>query len=210
MLSLGSPALIIDLRDNGGGLGVSPLYMAGSFYDEPFELFRTELINEQGVGVDIGGDDVVPGTVQWDLPVAVLIDDGCASACELMTAAIAENPDHLIVGYTPTAGVEASVFLWNLPGDIPFQAPYQRLMRDGEIYLEGAGVPPNVEVPATIDNLLDPDDEVIEAAEEALVPQIQEAAEAAATPAPGATPSEATPVTEELPATPPVLATPTG
>jgi hypothetical protein len=83
-------------------------------------------------------------------------------------------------------------------------------MRDGEIYLEGAGVPPNVEVPATIDNLLDPDDEVIEAAEEALVPQIQEAAEAAATPASGATPSEATPVTEELPATPPVLATPTG
>jgi C-terminal processing protease CtpA/Prc len=210
MLSLGAPALIIDLRDNGGGLGVSPLYMAGSFYDEPFELFRTELINEQGVGVDIGGDDVVPGTVQWDLPVAVLIDDGCASACELMTAAIAENPDHLIVGYTPTAGVEASVFLWNLPGDIPFQAPYQRLVRDGKIYLEGTGVPPNVEVPATIDNLLDPDDEVIEAAEEALVPQIEEVAEAAATPAPGATPSDATPVTEELPATPPVLATPTG
>ncbi len=210
LLSLGAPALIIDVRDNGGGLGVTPLYVAGSFYDEPFELFRNELINEQGASVDIGGEDVVPTAVQWDLPVAVLVDDGCASACELFAAAMAENPDHLIVGYTPTAGVEASVFFWNLPGDVPFQAPVHRLVRDGEIYLEGTGVPPNVEVPSTAENLLNPDDEVIEAAEVALGPQIEAAAQAAATPAPGATPLDTTPVTEGLPASPPALATPTG
>lgn len=205
----GATGLIIDLRDNGGGLGFSALYMAGSFYDAPFELFRNEFIDEQGVSIDIGGDEVEPTPVQWDLPVAVLVDDGCASACEIFAAAMAENPDHLIVGYTPTAGVEASVFFWNLPGDVSFQAPVGRLVRNGQVFLEGTGVPPNVAVPATADNLLNPADEVLAAAETALGPQIEAAAQAAASPAPDATPSGGTPVALGTPAADGTLATPT-
>ncbi len=194
LLSQGATSLIIDVRDNGGGFGISALYLAGSFYDAPFELFRSELIDEQGVSVDIGGQEVVPTAVQWDLPVAVVIDDGCASACEIFAAAMAENPDHLIVGYTPTAGVEAAVYLWNLPGDVSFQASVGRPVRNGQVFLEGTGVPPSVEVPATAENLLDPADELIAAAEEALALRIEAAAQAAASPVPGATPDGATPV----------------
>ena len=51
---------------------------------------------------------------------------------------------------------------------MPFQASVGRLVRDGEIYLEGVGIPPNVEVPATPENLLNPADEVLLAAEAAL------------------------------------------
>jgi C-terminal processing protease CtpA/Prc len=165
---LGVPALIVDLRDNGGGVGATPLYFAGSFFTTPFELFRTELIDEQGVSVDVGGEEVRPSPVQWDRPVAVLIDEGCASACEIFVAAMAEKSDHLIVGYTATAGIEASVHYWALPGGVGFQASIGRLVRDGEVFLEGRGVPPNVVVPATVENLLDPADEVLRSAEEAL------------------------------------------
>jgi C-terminal processing protease CtpA/Prc len=207
MLAAGATALIVDVRDNGGGLGGTPLYFAGSFYDAPFELYRTEFIDESGASIDIGGDEVVPSPVRWDLPVAVLVDDGCASACEIFAAAMAEAPDHLIVGYTPSAGVEASVYFWNLPGDVGFQASVGRLVRDGQVFLEGTGVPPTVRVPATAENLLDPGDEVLAAAEEALGPAIEAAlagaaGEGAATPAaeaspvatPGATPAaDATP-----------------
>ena len=201
MLSVGATALIIDVRDNGGGLGATPLYFAGSFYDESFELYRNEFIDEQGVAVDTGGDEVEPSPVQWDLPVAVLIDDACASACELFAAAMAEDPDHLIVGYTPTAGIEASVYFWNLPGDVPFQASVGRLVRDGEIYLEGVGVPPNVEVPANAENLLNPEDEVLLAAEEALGPRIEadSADEGGTTPAAEATPGDPVPAADATP-----------
>jgi C-terminal processing protease CtpA/Prc len=210
LLSLGVPGLIIDVRDNGGGLGSNPLYLAGSFYDEPFELNRSELIDENGVSVDIGSDEVVPSPVQWDFPVAVLVDDGCASACEIFAAAMAEDPDHLIVGYTPTAGTEAGVYFWNLPGDVPFQAPIQRLVRDGEVYLEGTGVPPNVKIPATADNLLNPGDEILETAQTELAPQIEAALEALATPEGGATPAVATPTIDGTPVDEPISATPTG
>jgi carboxyl-terminal processing protease len=202
--ALGAPALILDLRDNGGGLGETPLILAGSFYDKEFELDRMELINEQGKSVDVGADDVVPSPLQWDMPVAVLIDSDCASACEIFAAAIAKNPNNLIVGYTPTAGVEAGVFSWNLPGNVYFQAPIERLVHDGQVFLEGTGVPPNVTVPATADNLLNPGDEVLAAAETALGPVIA-AAQATPEASPGASPvGEGTPV-----GTPVGIATPT-
>jgi C-terminal processing protease CtpA/Prc len=206
LTELGALGLIIDVRDNGGGLGNISLRLAGSFYDEPFELNRTLYIDEQGNSIDIGGESVVPTEVQWDAPVAVLVDESCASACEIFSAAMAEDPDHLIVGYTPTAGVEAEVYFWSLPGDISFQASVGRLERDGELFVEGVGVPPNVPVEWTEENLLNPEDEVLQIAQDALSPLIQEylaelEAEAAATP-------EASPVAASPEASPAVDATP--
>jgi C-terminal processing protease CtpA/Prc len=166
--TLGTPALILDMRDNPGGLGETATILAGSFYDQRFELARLEFINAEGESVDVGADEVVPAPVQWDLPVAVLIDADCVSACEIFVAAMAEDPNHIIVGYTSTAGVEAGIYAWNLPGEIYFQASIQRIVRNGEVFIEGEGVPPTFEVPATEENLLNPEDEVLLTAEEAL------------------------------------------
>jgi len=168
------PGLIIDVRDNGGGQGSSARYLAGSFAPEPFVLYREEIINAEGESVTTDTRQVTPSPVQWELPVAVLINSSCASACEIFTAAMVESGNSLIVGYTPTAGVEGGVYFWNLPGDVPFQATLVRLVRDGEIFLEGTGVPPTVRVPATVENLLDPGDEVLRTAEEALEPHLRE------------------------------------
>jgi C-terminal processing protease CtpA/Prc len=182
--ALGAPALIIDMRDNPGGLGETSTLLAGSFYDQEFELDRLEFINAKGDSVDVGADDVIPAPVQWDMPVAVLIDADCVSACEIFVAALAENTQNLIVGYTPTGGVEAGIYSWNLPGDIYFQAPIESITRNGEVFIEGTGVAPNVEVPATSENLLNSDDEVLLTAEDAL----NSAIAAAGTPVPEGTP----------------------
>ena len=58
-------------------------------------------------------------------------------------------------------------------------------MRNGEVFIEGEGVAPNVEVPATAENLLDPEDEVLLIAEDAL----NSAIASAGTPIAGATPA---------------------
>ena len=152
---LGVPALIVDVRLNGGGSGQTALSFAGSFYDQPFVLNEAIMIDEAGTTIALGEERVTPSPVQWTRPVAVLINPGCASACEIFAAAMAHDPRHLIVGRTPSAGVEAGVLPWLLPDGLYFQAPVLALRNpDGSIFLEGVGVIPNVPVPNTPENLL--------------------------------------------------------
>jgi len=88
-------------------------------------------------------------------PVAVLIDERCASACELFAAAIAFDPTHVIVGCTPTAGAEGGVIPWVLRDNLDFQALVIGFQHpDGRIFREGVGVVPNVKVPNTPESLV--------------------------------------------------------
>jgi C-terminal processing protease CtpA/Prc len=149
------PGLIVDMRGNAGGWGFLSLYFAGSFYDEPFVLNQAFVSDETGRELLVGEDRVEPSPVQWGKPVAVIVNPGCASACEIFAAAMAHNPFNLIVGRTPTAGVEAGVLPWLLPDDLYFQAPVIAFKNaDGTIFLEGVGVIPNVPVPNTPENLV--------------------------------------------------------
>ena len=169
----GVPALIVDARQNGGGSGLLSQYFAGSFYTTGFVEDKTLEADKNGKFVEVGADHVDPAPVQWTKPVAVLVGPACFSACEIFAGAMAHNPDNLIVGRYPTAGVEAGVEPWTLPGGIYFQAPVQRLVDTaGNIFLEGVGVKPNVKVPVTVQSLLSTDDPDIPAAEKALQAKI--------------------------------------
>jgi len=161
----GVPALIVDVRGNAGGAGLLATYFAGAFTGEPFDLAEQRFADPSGELVFSGTLDVEPTPTGWEKPVAVLVDGGCASACEIFAAAVAHDPAHLIVGETPTAGVMASVFPWELPGGIQLQAPLGRMDAGGEIFVEGRGVAPTVDVPVTVEGLTSGEDGVLAAAE---------------------------------------------
>ncbi len=167
---LNAPALIVDVRGNGGGAGGLATYFAGAFTGEPFALADAYFADETGTLVYAGTTTVDPTPLRWDKPVAVLIDQGCASACEIFAAAVARDPAALLVGQYPTAGVEGAVYPWNLPGDLYFQAPLGLYQVNGEIFIEGTGVPPTLDVPVTTENLISGDDVVLAAAQDALRP----------------------------------------
>jgi C-terminal processing protease CtpA/Prc len=174
MIELDVPALVLDVRGNGGGWGQMATYFAGSFTDERFVLARQYAADGDGDFQPAGSTVVEPSPIQWDRPVAVLIDERCASACEIFSAAMAfapaGNADRLVVGHTPTAGVEAGVLPWTLPDGLYFQASIFLMLDDeGEVFVEGVGVPPTIDVPVTAGSLLSVEDEVLHAAEEALV-----------------------------------------
>jgi C-terminal processing protease CtpA/Prc len=161
LLDFNPSGLIVDVRSNPGGSGTVAQQFAGSFYERSFTLGDNELRDADGA-VSSFPITVDPGAVQWNgTPVAILIDQHCASACEIFSAAMAHDEQHMIVGYTPTAGILAAIGAWNLPGDVYFQASIIGVLRDGKPMLEGVGQPPTVLVPMTAANLLNPDDTIL-------------------------------------------------
>ena len=80
----------------------------------------------------------------------LLVDQACASACEIESYGFSQVPGMVVVGQYPTSGIEAEVsrgqFL--LPEGMSLQMPTGRfVLPDGSIFLEGKGVQPTERVP---------------------------------------------------------------
>ena len=103
--------------------------------------------------------------------VAILVGQNCASACEIEAYGFSQVPSTIVVGYYPTAGMEAEVARgqFNLPEGMSLQISTGRFVNpDGSIFLEGTGVQPTIQVPVTEENLLSEEDVELKAAEDAL------------------------------------------
>ncbi len=161
--------IVVDVRANGGGLAMLGFYASATFAEETFTLDTAFIANTDGEFVDSGNEVVPVSDIHWDGGVAVLVDDDCASACEQFAATMdaIKRDDIVIVGNTPSAGVYAAIASWTLPDGLAFQAPFIRYEDHGKIFLEGQGVEPDVDVPVTRDSLLSPEDDVLDAGEDA-------------------------------------------
>ncbi|MBK8135476.1 MAG: hypothetical protein IPK52_06495 [Chloroflexi bacterium] len=84
-------ALVLDLRNNGGGLLQEALTVAGEFVDG-----ETLLIERRRDGETLYNDK--PGGVLVDLPVVVLVNGGTASASEVVAGAIVDYERGILIG----------------------------------------------------------------------------------------------------------------
>ncbi len=166
-------AVIIDLRLNSGG---SPLGLAGFFTINPIPLAQLEYYSEKTGRFEPEGTpaQVYPFQNQYRFEkMALLVDQGCFSACEIEAYAFSQLPDILVVGQYPTAGVEAEVARgqFHLPETMTLQVPTGRyVLPDGSLFLEGSGVAPTLRVPIDRQNVLSDEDVVLQAAIQALSP----------------------------------------
>lgn len=157
--------LIIDLRANSGGANLG---LAGFLTDEEIVLGQLEYYS------DVTGkfeairppDRVEPNEKQYRFrKMFLLVDEACASACELEAYGFSQVPGMVVVGHTPTAGVEAEVARgqFKLPEDMTLQIPTGRfVLPDGSIFLEGKGVEPDERVPVNEDTVLNQQDPVLQ------------------------------------------------
>ena len=141
--------LILDLRENYGG---APIGIAGLFTDQKIELANLEYYKEQTGQFEI--ESVMtfsPYPQQFHFgKMVTLIGPNCYSACELEAYGLSQVPGMEVIGFYPTAGVEADVSrgTFVLPEDILLEVPTGRLtMDDGSLFLEGQGVQPSIRVP---------------------------------------------------------------
>ena len=162
------------MRQNPGG---APLGLAGFFTDQEITLGQLEYYSDKTGDFQPENEPDVfrPNENQYHFDkLAVLVGPACASACELEAYGFSQLPGAMVVGFYPTAGVEAEVARgqFKLPEAIDMQIPTGRFVRpDGSLFLEGQGVPTTIQVPLTPETLLAPagDDVVLRYAEDAVL-----------------------------------------
>ncbi|MEO1645050.1 MAG: S41 family peptidase, partial [Chloroflexota bacterium] len=164
------PAIVIDMRNNGGGRGFLADQMAAYFFDEALMLGNAGAYDES-IGeffFDPESEDlfILPAEdLRYDGEIVVLVSPNCASACEFFSYNMTIQDRATIIGQYPSAGLGGGVEQFFMPDNITIQMTASRAVDpNGDIHIEGIGVVPDVRVPVTIDTLFSDEDVVLQAA----------------------------------------------
>lgn len=138
--SHGYGALVIDLRSNPGGLLNAVVAVADLFFDGGMIVETRGRVPGENTSFTAN-----PGkTVDDDIAVAVLINDGSASAAEILAAALKDRDRATLFGST-TYG-KGSVQQVRRLGDAGFRLTMSRYYTPAGTSIDRAGIRPDVEV----------------------------------------------------------------
>ncbi|MEW6718613.1 MAG: S41 family peptidase [Chloroflexota bacterium] len=143
LLSQEPIGLILDLRNNGGGYLDSAIEVASEFISEGVILYE-----EFGDGKR-ETFTALQGGLATDIPMIVLVNEGSASASEIVAGAIQDHERGLLVGTTTfgKASVQNWIPLRNDQGAV--RVTIARWLTPNEHIIQDVGLKPDVEVPYT-------------------------------------------------------------
>lgn len=151
----GAESFVFDLRYNPGGLLDSALYISNMFLKDGQAMMQIEDNFTQPEIYAANDEDY--GSFQVDEPYVVLIDEGSASASEILAAAIQENTDNLLVGETTFGkGTVQNLTASSIYGEL--KLTIAKWLTPGGEWIHDVGIVPDEEVsthPATTALLLD-------------------------------------------------------
>ncbi|MFH0944826.1 MAG: S41 family peptidase [Planctomycetota bacterium] len=145
---LDAPALILDMRANGGGAEQNGTTLAGTFASEPVVYARRSIRSgPKPTDLSTPRDSVLSPRkgVHYDGPVVVLTGPVCMSSGEGMVLALAACPRVTLIGQ-PTRGASANPQPFDLPNGVRVWIPSWVAMDAGGTVIEGVGVQPDVKV----------------------------------------------------------------
>jgi carboxyl-terminal processing protease len=92
LLDQGAEGIVLDLRGNGGGLLSEAVLVASVFIEDG------EIVSVRGRARPERVEDAEGEAIDEDVPVAVLVDGGSASASEIVTGALRDRDRATVVG----------------------------------------------------------------------------------------------------------------
>jgi carboxyl-terminal processing protease len=171
----GAKGLILDLRDNPGGLLEQAVQAASIFIPSGV------IVSTRGRAQPTTTYDATGNAISSAIPMAVLVDRGTASSAEIVTAALQDHKRATVIGtHTYGKGVFQQIFPLSWGGGLDitvgeFFTPNGRNLGGagvaaGRSVKEGAGVTPNIYVK---DNPKKPGSEVLKVAERTLAGKLK-------------------------------------
>ena len=162
------PALILDVRENGGGS--TPSRLTRALMDRPYRWYGES--TPLTPGLPSLRDRVPRAQLRWESPlqepdtsayrgrVVLLVDGGCFSACEDFVVYFKGNGRAQLVGDTTGGSSGQPVFPALGHGLIAGVSSKREYLPDGRP-LEGNGIPPDVVVPQSVRDVREGRDPVL-------------------------------------------------
>ena len=140
--SQGMEALVLDLRNNGGGTVNSAQLVANFFLDDGDTVMFTSFKD----GSPRSGYETVASdqTRKYRMPIVVIVNAGSASASEILSAALQENGKAVVIGQqTFGKGVMQEMLPWQ-DGYIRYTSSHYQTPEGNDI--DGEGITPDIVV----------------------------------------------------------------
>jgi carboxyl-terminal processing protease len=138
LIDNGARGIILDLRDDGGGLFQEAIHVASVF----IENGKIVTYKEQGAA---GQDYNAEGNAFAHIPLVVLVNGGTASSSEIVTGALQDRHRAVIVG-TKTYGKGSVQQIIPLPDAAAFKLTIAAYYTPSGRNLSGNGIEPDVKV----------------------------------------------------------------
>ena len=147
--SQGITSLIIDLRNNGGGLVDQALQIADYIVPKGKDLLVT-VDKDKNEKIEKSKEDVL-----IDMPIVVLVNENSASSSEILAGALKNLNEATIVG-TTTYGKGVIQQLLTLKSGAGLKVTVEEYYTPNRTKINGVGIEPNekVELPETVSNHL--------------------------------------------------------
>jgi carboxyl-terminal processing protease len=139
----GMQALVLDLRNNPGGLLNSAVDVCGQFLPA-----NTTVVSTQGRVASQQNDYATPATAKQrpKFPLAVLINEGSASGAEIVAGAIKDLKRGILVGQT-TFGKGSVQNVMQLPDGSALRLTTAKYYTPSKQVIHAQGITPNIRVP---------------------------------------------------------------
>ncbi len=150
----GAQKLILDLRQNPGGLLTASVDVAANFLDDKVVLYQQNQGEEEQVY------RTSSGPIAGNMPLVVLINGGTASSSEILAGALQDHQRALLIG-TPTFGKGSVQLVYDLSDGSSVHVTSSRWFTPNRHQIDQQGLQPDIIVEVTQEAIDDGRDEVL-------------------------------------------------
>ena len=158
--------IIIDVRDNSGGDSSLAAQLAGRFVDKPMVYTNALIRKEKSNTLEKEDFKIKPISPKINKPVVVLTGPKCLSSNELFILMLKDGGHVITIGETTGggSGCPKSFSLHLGEKKYTLNVPTWKLIRNNGQELENKGIEPDIEVKATIQDVIEKKDPILQRA----------------------------------------------